>query len=230
MDAGLSGKEIEKRLQSRNLSADTLDAVIVSHEHSDHISGAGVMARRYDIPAYFSEETHQRCEKRVGKIKNLRYFECGESFYIGEVEVHPISLSHDAADPSAFTFSNKDFRVGYATDIGVSTHLLKQYLMGCHLIVLESNYDPVMLENNEIYSWELKQRIKSRLGHLSNEESRDLIKDILNDNLKHVVLAHLSEENNTPELALACHQPMIPSHITLEAASQHQAGKVYVLK
>ena len=229
VDAGLSGKEIERRLQSRGLSAETLDAIVVSHEHSDHIQGVGVLSRRYDLPVYMNRKT-RNASPRLGNIKDLREFVCGSTFRINEMRIHPFSISHDAGDPSGFTIGQNGIKIGLATDLGVATALVKEHLAGCQMLILEANHDPRMLEIGP-YPWPLKQRIKSRSGHLSNEESKTLLQELRHEGLEHVVLAHLSETNNTPDKARSVvGEALEQSTIRLSVASQSESGELLFLK
>lgn len=207
IDAGLSGVEIERRLASRGLSADALDALIVSHEHTDHIQGVGVLSRRYDLPVYINADTQQAARK-LGNIKQVNRYDCGTPFAVNDMRVHPFSISHDAADPAGFTIQRNDTKIGIATDLGIATAMVKEHLKGCSLLVLEANHDPRMLEDGP-YPWPLKQRISSRVGHLANDGTRKLLHELQHDQLKHVVLAHLSETNNTPEKAYRAVSPAL---------------------
>jgi phosphoribosyl 1,2-cyclic phosphodiesterase len=199
LDAGLSGKAIESRLSERGLNAADLDGLLVSHEHSDHIRGVGILSRRYGLPVYISAPTHEAAPQ-LGKLAQLNPFRVGTSFKINTLQIHPFAISHDAADPAGFTISNNGLKVGVATDLGVATAMVKEHLKGAGLLILEANHDVDMLTNGP-YPWPLKQRIRSRSGHLSNEESRDLLAELKHPDLSHVVLAHLSETNNDPSLA-----------------------------
>lgn len=201
VDAGLSGIEIERRMAMAKLQPDSLSAIVVSHEHSDHVRGVGVLSRRYDLPVYISPHTHRATGKQLGRLFEVHPFEIGRSFQINDLSIHPFSTSHDAEDSAGFTFSCNGRKVGIATDLGVATGMVRQHLKACDILVLEANHDPEMLINGP-YPWPLKQRIKSRNGHLSNEDSGDLLAEIKHDGLCHVILAHLSETNNTPEKAL----------------------------
>jgi phosphoribosyl 1,2-cyclic phosphodiesterase len=200
-DAGLSGIEIERRCKSKGFHPDQLDAIIVSHEHSDHIQGVGVLARRFDLPVYISKRTGQSAGSMLGKIADLRYFKCGSPFSVDTWIISPFSISHDAEDPAGFTIHNNGMKIGIATDLGVVTAMVRERLKACQILILEANHDPEMLINGP-YPWPLKQRIQSRTGHLSNEASRELVSTLKHKGLQHVVLAHLSETNNTPEKAL----------------------------
>ncbi len=201
VDAGLSGIEIQRRLNSKGLCADDLDAILVTHEHDDHIRGVGVLSRRFDLPVYISRTT-ETAAPQLGKLHRTINFDCGTTFNINNFIIHPFSISHDAMDPAGFTIKQNGSKVGIATDLGVATAMVKAHLKECSLLILEANHDPEMLAQGS-YPWPLKQRIKGRTGHLSNVESKTLLAEIKHDRLKHVVLAHLSDENNTPETALS---------------------------
>jgi len=200
-DAGLSGIEIERRCKSKGFHPDQLDAIVVSHEHSDHIQGVGVLARRFGLPVHISKKTNQSAGSMLGKIVDIRHFECGTPFAVNTWTISPFSISHDAEDPAGFTIHNNGMKIGIATDLGVVTAMVRERLKACQILILEANHDPEMLKNGP-YPWPLKQRIQSRTGHLSNEASRELVTALKHNDLQHVVLAHLSETNNTPEKAL----------------------------
>lgn len=201
VDAGLSGIEIERRLQLKGIDPNHLDAVLVSHEHTDHIGGVGVLSRRFNLPVFISRKTETAAISRIGTIAQKEYFEQGSQFTIKTLTIHPFSTSHDAVDSSGFTLSSNGIKIGIATDLGIATRMVKEHLKGCSLIILEANHDTDMLVNGP-YPWHLKQRIKSRTGHLSNSEAKNLLKDIICNDLRYVILAHLSETNNHPEKAL----------------------------
>jgi len=200
IDAGLSGIEIQRRLNAVELEPESLGAIIITHEHSDHVKGAGVLSRRYNIPLYITRRTWEACTN-LGEIGDLQFFECGTSFKIDQIRVNPFSISHDAMDPVGLTLEYKAYKLGIATDLGTATALVKNHLSNSHILYLESNHDPDML-NNSSYPWHLKQRIRGRSGHLSNSDTKNLLNELKADNLKHVILAHLSEENNSPQKAV----------------------------
>lgn len=229
IDAGLSGTEIQRRLNSRNLSVEKLDAIVVSHEHSDHIKAVGVLSRRYRLPVYINRNA-QNALMPLGKIKQMRLFECGTTFSINNLMIHPFSISHDAADPVGFTIGQNGTKIGIATDLGIATSMVKEHLKSCSLLILESNHDPDMLANGP-YPWPLKQRIKSRTGHLSNVDSKNLLQELQHDKLEHVILAHLSETNNTPQKVLAeVSKALTLCKPRLTVASQNRCGEVIYLK
>jgi phosphoribosyl 1,2-cyclic phosphodiesterase len=201
VDAGLSGVEIERRMARRGLSPADLDAILVTHEHGDHARGVGVMARRYRLPVHLSDGTARAIDGRLGTIPEIRRFRAGEAFALGGLTVHPFATTHDAADPVGFTLASRGLRMGIATDLGTVTNLVRHHLRDCAALVLEANHDPEMLMNGP-YPWHLKQRVRGRSGHLSNADARDLLMEIDHDRLRHIVLGHLSAENNRPDLAL----------------------------
>jgi phosphoribosyl 1,2-cyclic phosphodiesterase len=202
IDAGLSGIELERRMSGRGINPSELSGIIVSHEHIDHVRGVGILSRRYDLPVYINSQTHKAALPIVKTLKINKTFACGRSFAINQLVFHPFALSHDATDPAGFTVTAKNVKIGLATDLGVATGMVKQHLKNCELLILEANHDSAMLEQGP-YPWPLKQRIKSRTGHLSNEDSRILVNELKHPDLKHVILGHLSEINNTPEKALS---------------------------
>ena len=231
VDAGLSGVEIKRRMEAARLDIQDLNAIVVSHEHSDHVRGVGVLARRYDLPVYMTQGTAAAAASQVGRIDELHHFDIGRPFAVDDLAIHPFAVSHDARDPAGFTISRNGRKIGIATDLGIATGMVKQHLKECSLLVLEANHDPVMLKEGP-YPWPLKQRIQSRNGHLSNQDSRDLLGEIKHDGLCHVVLAHLSETNNTPEKALRAVQEAIggEDRFELHVACQEKCSDLVVLR
>jgi len=229
VDAGLSGIEIERRLKSRNLNPESLDAIVVSHEHDDHIRGVGVLSRRYGLPVYISAKTCEAASPRLKNLKKTVAFNCGASFKINTLTVHPFSISHDAADPAGFTIALNQKKIGIATDLGIATAMVKHHLQACDLLILEANHDPEMLISGP-YPWHLKQRVNGRAGHLSNQDSRNLLEEIQHQQLQHVILAHLSETNNTPEKAMAeVRQAINPLYTQLTVSSQDICSQLVLL-
>ena len=203
LDVGLSAKEIERRMAQVELSPERLSGIVVSHEHTDHIRGVGPLARRYNLPVYITERTLQAAEKAVGVLPKIACIDTDTPFEIGALWFSPFMISHDAVEPLGFSFTDGKVKVGVATDLGVVTHLVRENMRGAHVAVVESNHDPDMLIEGP-YSWELKQRIKGRRGHLSNPTAAEFVQSIFHSDLERVVLAHLSEINNTPQTALRC--------------------------
>jgi len=205
IDAGFSGVEIKRRLQVIRHAPEAITAVIVTHEHHDHIAGVGVVSRQSRVPVYANPSTHRAAEKRLGKVFARHDFGTGEAFAIGGLQIHPFAVSHDTADPVGFIITDGLNRVGYCTDTGKVTTLIEHHLKGCDLLVLESNHDPQMLRLGP-YPLHLQQRVRSNRGHLANEDAGLLLKKLVDGGLRRVVLAHLSETNNLPDLALGCVQ------------------------
>lgn len=229
VDAGLSGIELQRRLASRNLAPEQLDAIIVTHEHSDHVKGVGILSRRFKLPVYINQKT-AAASPGLGSPHEIRPFDCGSTFNIGNLTIHPFSISHDAEDPSGFTIGRNGTCMAIATDLGIATAMVKEHLKHCVLLVLEANHDPQMLETGP-YPWPLKQRIQSRIGHLSNSDSKKLIHELQHDNLQHVILAHLSEINNTPQKAFdEVVQALTRCKAQLTVADQYSSGPVIYLK
>jgi phosphoribosyl 1,2-cyclic phosphodiesterase len=229
VDVGLSAIGVERRLRSRLIDPSSLDGIVVSHEHGDHIGGVGVLSRRYSLPVYINPSTFAAAKSHLGTLHKRVVFDCGVSFLVGDLSFHPFSISHDASDSVGFTIQDGTNKVGIATDLGIATKLVCHHLRGCGLLVLEANHDKRMLEEGP-YPWHVKQRVLSRLGHLSNEASRDLLREIFHPGLEQVILAHLSETNNTPEKALAVVQSAVSGNgTTLSVASQNEAGEIVTL-
>ncbi|MFO7838344.1 MAG: MBL fold metallo-hydrolase [Desulfosalsimonadaceae bacterium] len=230
IDAGLSGAEIERRFRTRQILPRDLDALVVTHEHSDHLQGVGVLARKYSIPVYISPGTYREAEKKMGSIEHIAHFSCGCGFAIQDIRLHPFSTAHDACDPAGFTLQANGQKIGIATDLGVATAMVRHHLSDCTCLVLEANHDRRMLEDGP-YPWPIKQRIKGRTGHLSNEAARDLLSDVCHEKLAHVILAHISETNNRPDKALAVVAGGLPQNMAprFTVALQHAPAPLLTL-
>lgn len=204
VDAGLSGKKIENALQNIQIAPENLDAILVTHEHSDHISGVGVMARRYQIPIYATVETINAMLhiKTLGRIPEglFHIVEPDKEMAIKDLFIMPFSISHDASNPVAYTFECDGHKIGIATDLGTYDDYIVGNLEGCEILMLEANHDVNMLQVGP-YPYMLKRRILGNKGHLSNVNTANLLCEVLNDDVKHVILAHLSKDNNYPDLA-----------------------------
>ena len=238
VDAGKSGKAIMDALKLIGVAPESLDALLITHEHSDHIAGAGVLCRRLGIPVYATEGTWQGMARKVGEIpSHLRMvFERDEDFYLGDIGVVPFAIPHDAADPVGFRLWGGDLSVATATDLGYFSPRVREALAGSSLVLLESNHDPDLLRANPHYSQALKQRILGRRGHLSNAAAAGAAMELLEDGTHHLILGHLSGENNTPELALSVTRERamdegvsLGDELTLEVALRDRVSALYTV-
>jgi len=200
IDAGLSGKRHRERLVSSGFQNVDPMALLISHEHSDHIKGAGVLSRRWEIPVFATSGTMNASRSRLGRLWGCEILENGSTADFGSFTVTAFSVAHDAADPSGYVIEWDGGRLGIATDLGRSSPLVETSLAGCTAMVLEFNHDEDMLWGGS-YPWNLKQRIASTTGHLSNAAASKLLAGVYHDGLRFCVLAHLSQENNQPHLA-----------------------------
>lgn len=204
VDAGLSGKALTGSLNALGVLPETLSAILVTHEHIDHIRGIGVLSRKYRIPVYANADTWQRMYRTVGDIPaaQRREFVAGEDFYIGDLGVRSFSIPHDTVDPVAFRLFAGGRSVAVATDMGhVPKRVLKE-LAGADLVLLEANHDEDMVAHNPRYPLSLKLRILGNNGHLSNVTSAQTLLGLYETGVTRALLGHLSEDNNTPELAM----------------------------
>jgi phosphoribosyl 1,2-cyclic phosphodiesterase len=204
VDVGISAKRIENGLNGIDIMPDTIQGILITHEHSDHVAGLGILARRYHIPIYTTYETACAINriKSLGDIPNelYRYVTPNEAFMINDIYVNPFSTSHDAANPVCFCLQSEGQKVGIATDLGKYDDYIVSMLEGSELLFVEANHDVNMLMVGK-YPYYLKQRILGDRGHLSNDTSANLISRLLHPRLQHIFLAHLSKENNYEELA-----------------------------
>lgn len=202
VDAGLSGKAITGNLDAIGIDASQLDGILITHEHTDHIRGAGVLARKFDLKIYATENTWEEILPSVGEIPEYNRFvlEPGKTLEVAGLQIEHFETSHDAVDSVGFCFFSEGIKVGIATDTGCLTNAAGRYLDGADLLVFEANHDVHMLKTGK-YPWHLKQRILGDRGHLSNIAAGHCLSSLIGGNTKGVVLAHLSRENNLPELA-----------------------------
>ncbi len=200
IDAGLSLKDLRARMARAGLSTGSIDAVLVTHAHIDHVKGADVISRRLEIPVHANLSTADEAHRRHGVfLAALEPFVTGVTFTIGGLEVSSFRVPHDTDDPVGFVISDGASRVAIATDLGRVTGEVEEAFRGCDAVVLESNHDIEMLWNGP-YHYNLKKRIAGDRGHLSNDEAAALIDRVYHDRLRHVVLAHVSDDNNRPHL------------------------------
>lgn len=203
IDAGVSGTRVAKALEGVGISPKDLSGILVTHEHTDHIQGVGVLSRKYDVPVYATEGTWEAMDGKLGAIaaKNRCLIEPEINFFLGPVEIMAFSTPHDAADSVGYAFELDRSRFALATDIGCVRDSWLKHVQGADAVLLESNYDPDMLKAGP-YPYDLKKRILSRRGHLSNDDAGQTAAKLIAAGARQVVLGHLSKENNFPELAL----------------------------
>lgn len=200
IDAGLSARELRKRLDSIGVDPGSLNALLITHEHTDHVRGLGPLVRQLNLPVYLQTDLARKLPD-VGKPECVHEFADGEDFIVNDLTVRPFAITHDSLAPVGFTFNGEQGKVGVATDLGVATRLVVECLQECRALVIETNHDEEMLRDGP-YPWKLKQRVRSNHGHLSNLAGGSLLQDLLWQGLDSVFLGHLSETNNCPKLAL----------------------------
>jgi len=233
IDAGLSGKKTVDLLEQVDCRADDLSAICLTHEHSDHRAGLGVLQRKLGVKLFGNAGTIEAVErdKRLNGL-DWNVFSSGSAFIIGDLEVEPFSVPHDSYDPVGFIISLDDIRIGVITDMGVATAAIKERLKGCSALVVESNHDEDMLREAP-RPWQLKQRIAGRQGHLSNSQAGELVVDVAGAELKNIFLAHLSSDCNTPELALTSMKRALDrrnlGHIDVHMTFQDKVSKMLVI-
>lgn len=201
IDAGLSFKTIKERLSLINVDIGEIEAILITHEHTDHIRGLETFASKLSIPILANSDTAKAIYSLYELPSKFKIFSTGESFEFGDLEVHPFSVQHDAIDPVGFTVKAENRKIGFCTDLGFATTLVKNQLQGCDHLYIEANHEPSMVHASA-RPFVYKKRVLSRQGHLSNEECASLLDEIYHMGLKSVHLAHLSSECNAPDLAL----------------------------
>lgn len=225
IDNGLSAKKLEGRLHLAGLNSSKIKAILVTHEHGDHIAGVGTLSRKLRVPIYCNRLTRRCLRDGFG----FEIFNNSDAFNISGIEVKPFSIIHDAADPVGYVCSAEGLSFGSVTDLGRVTDVVREALRGVNSLLLESNHDQEMLANCS-YTWELKNRISSSYGHLSNDAAAALLQELIHGDLNHVVLGHISENSNTPDLALTTATRYL-EHInyepTLMCGSVYQPSPVF---
>lgn len=202
LDCGFGLNETAKRLLKFNLLPEQITGILVTHEHDDHAKGAFKFAAKHNVPVWLSQGTFKMCERYIPENTQISFnvIDSHAKFSIEHIEVTPYPVPHDAREPTQFTFTDGKHKLGVLTDAGSTTAYIEQVLSGCDALVLECNHDTQMLENGP-YVWALKRRVGSRLGHLDNDSAAAILAKLDNSKLKHIIAAHLSAKNNTPELA-----------------------------
>ncbi|UCD27977.1 MAG: MBL fold metallo-hydrolase [Planctomycetota bacterium] len=223
-DAGISGRQAEQRMRVHKRQILDVDAVIISHDHADHVRCAGVYQRKFKLPIYMTRRTHHAIYCNLGPINDVRYFKSGERLWFDGVTVHTIKTPHDAADGVAFIVEHDGRRLGIFTDLGHPFDELRSRLSTLHALYIESNYDPDMLETGP-YPRPLKDRIKGKHGHISNLEAAQLLHSCARK-LKWAAISHLSEQNNHPELAMDTHRRLIGKKLPIYLASRYDVSRI----
>jgi len=237
LDAGLSGKYITQALEHINADIDKIKGILVTHEHSDHVKAVGIMMRKYGLKVYATEKTWEAMEPKMGKVNldNVEIIKKDVKFSIGDIEIDPFPVSHDAADTVGYAFEHVDGKVSVVTDLGYVPIELLTRVMDCDLLMMESNHNVQMLESGK-YPYFLKRRILSDKGHISNETAAEnIVRAIQSGNrISHVLLGHLSKENNLPELAYETVKGIIEENdikigedISLDLTYRDRVGKIY---
>jgi phosphoribosyl 1,2-cyclic phosphodiesterase len=202
IDAGFNAKQLTVKMKQVGIEPDEIDAILITHEHTDHIKGLRIFADRHQITTYCNRDTAEALRYSEKKLapKSFKLFENGQTIKIGDCQVHPISVRHDAANATAYTISHLNTKLGFATDLGVAERAMIHHLKDLDFLMIESNHDTeLLLQSDRSYS--LKSRIAGRMGHLSNQQTIDLLKEVLTVRTRHVILAHLSSDCNTPQIA-----------------------------
>ena len=230
-DAGITGVQAAERLAAHGRDIRKIDAVIISHDHGDHIRHAGVFQRKYGLPIYVTPATLAAAASRctLGKLKDVRHFRSSGKLCFGDVQVHAVPTPHDGADGSVFVVEAGPKRLGIMTDLGHVFQGLAHLVSSLDAVFLESNYDPDMLASGP-YPAYLKQRIKGPKGHISNLEAAELLQRAAEARrLKWACLSHLSEQNNSPDVALMTHRAVLSGCITLYTADRYRASEIFTV-
>ncbi len=239
IDAGKTGRCIGDAMEAIGVQPESLNGILITHEHSDHILGAGVLARKYHLPLYATQETWRAMAGKIGKIPGdlVRTVQSGKGFWLGEIGVEPFSIPHDAADPVGYRLWGGQVSISTATDLGRFTRDVYERIAGSTMVLLESNHDPDMLRANPNYNAALKARILGDRGHLSNAACAEALLQLIASGTRHVILGHLSGENNTPVLARNVSEKAMlregihpGEDVQVQVALRDVTGEIYMLK
>ena len=221
VDAGISCRETFKRLKSIGRDPREISAILITHEHSDHVYGLATLSKKLNVPVFMTGATHQAWARalrddsgELPQIGKLETFSSGRPFQVADITVTPFTIPHDAADPVGFTFRAEATKVAIVTDLGYMPPSVRDQLRGCDVLMVESNHDLEMLRIGP-YPWSVKQRVMSRVGHLSNESLAEFFAEHYDGGASYIVLAHISQENNHPEIALRAAENALGPQMTL---------------
>lgn len=228
LDCGFSIRETERRLQLLGLSAADVSAILVTHEHSDHISGVGGLARKHGLPVWMTPGTY--ATGKAGELSEMMPVNCHQKFSIGSIDVQPVPVPHDAKEPCQYVFNSNGLRLGILTDVGHITPYIQQHYRRCDALVIECNHDQEMLRDGP-YPWSLKQRVGGNYGHLNNHQAAAMVKDVDHERLQFLMAVHISEKNNSVDLARAAlHAVVQPETTTVQLASQQQGAPWWCMR
>ena len=232
IDAGFSCRQMEKRIEAAGKDPGQVSGVLISHTHTDHICGVSLFCQRYQVPVYSNRLTQKdlcailQRGARPKQLPEFKIFTTGGVFQVGDIEVCSFQVPHDTSDPVGFTFQAGGIRLGHVTDLGKVTPVVRERLKGVHGFLFEFNHDVTLLRNSA-RTWGLKQRIMSNSGHLSNEESAHLLEEIVSTGLKELVLGHLSQDCNRPEIALKlATQAVGDNGVSIRVSSQEEITRI----
>ncbi len=230
VDCGLSLKQLTLRMETVGTHPADLRAVFITHEHTDHVAGVGVLARRHGTPIWMTEATRAALPERVGALTPTRIFESGGTFFCGEFLVQSFHVTHDAVDPVNYAIESNGAKLGIATDMGCAGALAREKLKGCHALILEANYCPDMLKKSG-YPLHLRQRIRGPRGHLSNPQMTSLLSQLVHPALEIVVATHVSQENNTSEKVREAVMEGLGGHeCRVEIATQDEPTELFEIR
>ncbi len=224
IDVGISRKQVLERMSSKGLDASKIKAIFISHEHTDHYRGVRVLSNKLSVPVYITQKTYEK-SWHPNRPKSYRFFSPGDIINVGRFKIHSFLKNHDAVEPCSFRVEHNNTNVGVLTDIGSACDNVKKHLSLCDALFLESNYDEDMLFNGT-YPQHLKVRVSSDKGHLSNKDAAKLLEEYHNENLKLVLLSHLSGENNKPEIALSAFDNL-KNKFKIDIAGRNSISDVY---
>ena len=233
IDAGFSGKQIREKLAAIQRAPESLDGILVTHEHIDHIQGLKGLAGKSGLPVYCNRLTREAIAFDLKTPLNFKIFTTGSTFELGDLSIDVFSIPHDAQDPVGFMVRHASGSIGFATDLGHATKVVLERIRHADVLLLESNHDVKLLQADTKRPWSTKQRILGRHGHLSNESAAEVAREIMSDRLRHLFLGHLSRDCNTPEIALEVMSKALAdlgaTHVRLETTHQDQRNETVEL-